>query len=98
MLGSHLRELPAAEQWQPIARKKSYEVRLPEDAPEDLVVIIDGKPMVTQLKDVPPANDVLNWAHYRKTDRMLMINTGDGNPAAMHKLQLARNFLPVFCL
>ena len=67
---------------------------MPEGTPDDLIVILEGRPIVTQRKDVPPADDLLNWATYRTRDRVLMVNTGDGNPAAMHKLQFARRIEP----
>jgi hypothetical protein len=94
VIGSRLCELPPANQWRPVAGRKSWQVRLPANAPNDLIVILDGKPIVTQRKDGPPADDTLNWATYRRADRTLMVNTGDGNPAALHKVQRARNFEP----
>ena len=94
VIGSELRELPAADQWMPVGRHKSYQAKLPEGTPEDLIVILDGRPIVTQRKDAPPADDLLNWATYRTRDRVLMVNTGDGNPAAMHKLAFARRIEP----
>ena len=94
VIGSELRELPAAEQWKPIRGRPSYQVQMPAGTPDDLIVILAGRPIVTQRKDAPPADDLLNWATYRVRDRVLMVNTGDGNPAAMHKLQFARRIEP----
>jgi len=104
IIGSELRELPPADQWTPIEGHKSFQVQLPEGTPDDLIVILDGKPMATQYvaenvpdnavgvkcKDAPPDDNKLNWAVYRNRDRTLMVNTGDGNPATMHKVQYAR--------
>ena len=94
VIGSELCELPPADQWQPIGGRKSYQVQLPAGTPDDLIVILHGRPIVTQRKEVPPADDLLNWATYRAGDRTLMVNTGDGNPAALHKLQFARRIEP----
>jgi hypothetical protein len=108
VIGSELRDLPSAEHWQPIPGHKSFEVKLPDDTPDDMLVILDGKPMATQYvaenvaeqanglkcRDAPPDDAKLNWAIYRKSDRTLMVNTGDGNPAAMHKIQRARRIEP----
>ena len=42
---------------------------------------------------MPPHDKDQMWATYRKSDRTLMIVAdGQGNPAARHKLQLARQF------
>ncbi len=97
VIGSELRELPPADQWKPIGDRKSYRVQMPADTPDDLIVILDGRPIVTQRKDAPPADDLLNWATYRSGDRTLMVNTGDGNPAALHQVQFARRIEP-FCI
>ena len=94
VIGSELRDLPAPDQWKPIDGHKSYQVQMPEGTPQDLIVILEGRPIVTQRKDVPPADDTLNWATYRTSDRTLMVNTGDGNPAAIHKLGFARRIEP----
>ena len=94
VIGSRLCELPAADRWKPVPGHKSWQVQLDEGAPADLIVILDGRAIVTQFKDEPPADDKLNWATYRRGDRTLMVNTGDGNPAAVHKLQRARHFEP----
>ena len=68
-------------------------MQLPEGTPDDLIVILDGKPIVTQLKDTPPDEKDKMWATYRKSDRTLMVVAeGKGNPAAAHKLQLRGSF------
>ena len=95
VIGSEVHELPAADQWEPIDGSQSYRVQMPAGTPDDLIVILAGKPIVTQRKETPPADDRLHWATYRVRDRMLMVNTGDGNPAAMHKLQFARRIEPL---
>ncbi len=96
VIGSELKELPAAAQWKPIDGHKSYSVQMPEGTPEDVIVILEGRPIVTQRKDDPPPDDQLNWATYRVKDRTLMVNTGDGNPAALHKVQFARRIEPFY--
>ena len=94
VIGSELRELPPPNQWKAVGGRKSYQVQMPAGTPDDMIVILDSRPIVTQRKDVPPADDLLNWATYRTTDRTLMVNTGDGNPAAMHRVQFARRIKP----
>ncbi len=94
VIGSEPVDLPPPEQWKAIDGHKGYQVQLSPETPRDMIVILEGKAIVTQAKDSPPNDDDLNWATYRASDRMLMLNTGDGNPAAMHKLQRARNFEP----
>jgi hypothetical protein len=92
-VGSVPRDLPPADKWQAVPNRKSWSVQLPEGTAHDLVVILDGKPIVTQLKDTPPDDKEEMWATYRKSDRTLMVLTdGKANPAAAHKLQLARQF------
>lgn len=94
VVGSVLRDLPAADRWQPIQGRPSYQVSMPAGTPEDLIVILDGRPIVTQYRGTPPDDDKLNWATYRRSDRVLVVNTGDGNPAAVHKAQFARRVEP----
>ncbi|MEI7903634.1 MAG: right-handed parallel beta-helix repeat-containing protein, partial [bacterium] len=118
IIGSELRELPPADQWEPIEGHKSFQVQLPEGTPDDMIVILDGKPIPTQFcgidpkklnpiffKEGPPDDNKLNWAIYRISDqttpdglrlagRTLIVNTGDGNPAAKHKVQQARRVEP----
>ena len=82
IIGSELRELPPANQWKQIEGHKSFEVKLPEDTPEDMIVIMDGKPIPTQFcgldpkkvhpilfKEGPPDDGKLNWAIYRISDQ-----------------------------
>ena len=90
-LGSVLRELPRAAQWRPLAHSKSWAVTLPDEPPKGATVILDGKPIVTQFKDAPPEENKLDWATYRAAGRVLMVNVGGYNPAARHRLQLARS-------
>ena len=51
VIGSELRELPAADQWKPIGGRQSYQVQMPPGTPSDLIVILAGRPIVTQLKE-----------------------------------------------
>ena len=71
-LGSILRDLPPAKEWRPLKGSKSWAVTLPAAPPEDAIVILDGKPIVTQLKDTPPEGSRLDWATYRAADRTLI--------------------------
>ena len=91
-IGSVLRELPPAEKWAQIPGSKSWATQLPADSPDNPMVILDDKPIVTQLRDTPPRDEDEKWATYRKSDRTLMINASGVNPAANHKLRLARDF------
>ena len=94
-IASILREVPAAEAWKPVAKSKSWSVQLPPGQPKDLTVLLDGKPIVTEFTNAPPLDDDLNWATYREDDRTLMVNAGGPNPAATHKLQLARSMFGI---
>jgi hypothetical protein len=94
VVGAEPVDLPPAEQWKAVDGHKSYQVQLPPDTPKDVIVVLDGKAIVTEAKDAPPNDDDLNWATYRASDRTLMVNTGEGNPAAMHKIQRGRNIEP----
>lgn len=85
-----LRDLPPANQWKPIAGSKSWSVVLPEKQPEDMVVVLNGKAMVTEHQDKPPLDSDLDWATYRASDRTLMINADGKNPAEAGKLKLGR--------
>jgi len=89
-VGCILRDVPSAKQWQPLGNSKSWAVALPEAQPKGLIVVLDGKPLVTQFLDTPPDDKKLDWATYRAADRTLMVNVGGYNPAARHKVQLAR--------
>ena len=89
-IGSILRDLPPAPQWRAVEGSKSWSVTLPEALPKDGIVVLDNKPIVTQFKDTPPDQDKLDWATYRAADQTLMVNVGGYNPAANHRLQLAR--------
>jgi hypothetical protein len=92
-VGSIPRDLPPAGEWKAVPNSRSWSVQLPEGTPDDLIVILDGKPIVTQRKDTPPDEKDTMWATYRKLDRTLMVVAeGKDNPAAAHKLQLARQF------
>ncbi len=94
VIGSELVDLPPTAEWTPVPGHRSYQVQLPEDTPGDMIVILDGKAIVTQASNEPPNDEELNWATYRSSDRTLMLNTGDGNPGLRHKLQRARDFEP----
>jgi hypothetical protein len=95
-IGSRLRDLPPAEAWQPIPGSKSWAVQLPEEPPPVPQVIVDERPVVTVLTNTPPPDKEAPWATYRAADRTLMVNVGGANPAATHKLNLARYFQGIF--
>ena len=91
-LGSILHDLPPAAAWKLIEKTKSWAIQLATDQPKDVTVILDGMPIVTEIKDTPPLDANTNWATYRPSDRTLMLNVGGESPAAGHTLQLARDF------
>ena len=91
-IGSVLHGAPAADQWKPIEKSRSYGVKLPGGQPKDLTVVLDGKPIVTEPKDSPPPDDKARWATYRASDRTLMLNLGGEGPAG-HTIQLSRDMV-----
>ncbi len=91
-IGSMLHNAPAADQWKPIEKSRSYGVKLPGGQPKDLTVVLDGKPIVTEPKDIPPPDDKARWATYRASDRTLMLNLGGEGPAG-HTIQLSRDMV-----
>ena len=93
-IGSTPRPLPAAQAWKPIPGSKSFSTVLPEPVPDDMMVLVDDKPVVTQLKDTPPKDDQIVWATYRKGDRTLMFNANGKNPAEGVTLRYIRKYEP----
>jgi hypothetical protein len=93
-IGYTPRPLPGKEAWQPIPNSKSFAAVLPEPPPDDLLVLIGDKPVVTQLRDAPPKDDQVAWATYRKSNRTLMINANGRNPAEAGYRQYSRKFEP----
>ena len=93
-IGFTPRPLPAAQAWKPIAGSKSFSTVLPEPVPDDMLVLADDKPVVTQLKDAPPKDNQLIWATYRKSDRTLMFNANGKNPAEGVTLRYIRKYEP----
>ena len=75
-IGSVLRNVPPTKLWQPLVNSKSWAVELPLQPPKDLVVVLDGKPLVTQFRETPPEEKKLDWATYRSADRTLIVNVG----------------------
>ena len=94
-LGSLLRALPPAAVWQPVPGTRSWSVVLDANQPTDMVVIVNGRAIVTQHTNTPPPDLAAPWATYRAADRTLMVNVGGPNPAAQHALHLARNFTAI---
>lgn len=91
-IGSILHDAPAADQWKPVEKSRSYRVKLPGGQPKDLTVVLDGKPIVTEPKDIPPPDNKAKWATYRASDRTLMLNLGGAGPAG-HRIQLSRDMV-----
>lgn len=100
VIGSELTDLPPADQWKPVPGHTSYAVQLPPDTPGDMIVILDGKAIVTEATNALPKDEELNWATFHaaaapeRAGITLRVNTGDGNPAALHKLRRARDIEP----
>jgi hypothetical protein len=82
--------LPVEGTWQAIPGSKSFQIKLAKDLPDDVVVILNDKPLRTQAKDTPPPNDKPLWVTYRKADRTLMFNTNGKDPSSLGKLEYSR--------
>ena len=82
--------LPVQGDWQPVLGSKSFQVKLTTQVPDDFLVLLDGKPILTWPQDSPPKDDKVNWASYRKSDRTLMFNTGGKNPGGLGKFEYGR--------
>ena len=89
-LGSNVRPLPTEGKWVPIPGSKSWQVKLTGQMPEDLMVILDGKGILTFNEDGPPKDDKPKWATYRKADRTLMFNAAGKDPAALGTFEYGR--------
>jgi hypothetical protein len=89
-IGYQPRPLPTNGDWQPIANSKSFQTKLTQDVPEDFLVLLDGKAILTWMQDTPPKDDKLNWASYRKSDRTLMFNAGGKHPDQAGKFEFGR--------
>jgi hypothetical protein len=89
-IGYPPRPLPADGQWKPIAGSKSFQIKLTQEVPDDFLVLLDGKPIVTWTKNAPPADDKVNQATYRKADRTLMFNANGKDPATQGRFAYGR--------
>jgi hypothetical protein len=84
------RPLPVQGDWQPIPGSKSWRIKLHQDVPQDFLVLLDGKAILTWMQDGPPADKKVNWASYRKSDRTLMFNADGKNPGRLGKFTYGR--------
>jgi hypothetical protein len=84
------RPLPVQGDWQPIPGSKSWQIKLNRDVPQDFLVLLDGKAILTWMQDGPPKDKKVNWASYRKSDRTLMFNAGGKNPGQLGKFTYGR--------
>jgi hypothetical protein len=82
--------LPAEGKWKPVEGSKSFQITLDQDVPEDFLVLLDGKPIVTWMKDAPPPAEKINQAAYRKADRALMFNANGKDPATLGRFEYGR--------
>jgi len=89
-LGCVPHALPAAEQWQPVPGSKSFRTVLPEQTPDDMLLLVDDKAVITLYKAVPPKDDQAGWGAYDKATRTLMFNANGKNPAQAAKMQYIR--------
>jgi hypothetical protein len=69
--------------WQPIAGSKSWQIKLTNDVPEDFLVLLNDKHIVTFMTNAPPDDAKINRATYRAADRTLMFNANGKNPASL---------------
>ena len=53
-IGYQPRPLPVQGDWKPIPGSKSWQIRLTRDVPEDFLVLLDGKAILTWPQDRPP--------------------------------------------
>ena len=101
-LGCRPRPLPVQGEWKPIQGSKSWQIKLDRDVPDDVQVLLNGKAILTFMRDTPPAEEKIKFmyqpkpldmsAAYRKSDRTLMFNAKGKNPATLGKFEYARNF------
>ena len=84
------RPLPTEGKWEPIPGSKSWRIRLAADVPEDFMVVLEEKAILTFYEDGPPKDEKVNWATYRKADRTLMFNANGKNPAGLGQFEYGR--------
>ena len=76
--------------WQAIPGSKSFQIKLAKDLPEDVVMILNDKPLLTRLKDIPPPDGKPLWVTYRQADRTVMFNSNGKDPSSLGKLEYSR--------
>jgi hypothetical protein len=61
------RPLPGQSNWEPVPGSTSWQIKLQADVPEDFLLLLDGKAILTWPQDGPPRDDKVNSASYRKS-------------------------------
>ena len=89
-IGYQPRPLPVQGDWQRIPGSQSWQIKLTEDVPQDFLLLLDGKAILTWTQDGPPRDEKVNWAAYRRSDRTLMFNAKGKNPGRLGKFQYGR--------
>ena len=89
-IGYRPRPLPAQGDWQPMPGSKSWQIKLTADMPQDFLLLLNGKAILTWIQDTPPKDEKVNWASYRRSDRTLMFNANGKNPGQLGKFQYGR--------
>jgi hypothetical protein len=89
-IGYKPRPLPVDGKWEPLANSKSWQIKLSQDVPEDMLVLLEGQHIVTFMQDGPPKDDIPDRAAYRKSDRTLFFNAGGKDPGTLGKFDYGR--------
>jgi hypothetical protein len=89
-IGYQPRALRVQGDWQSVAGSKSWRITLAADVPDDFLILLDGKPILTWLQDTPPKDEKVNWAAYRKSDRTLWFNANGKNPGLLGRMEYGR--------
>jgi len=89
-IGYQPRPLPVQGEWQPIPGSKCWQIRLTQDVPDDFLVLLDGKAILTWPQDGPPKDEKVNWASYRRSERTLMFNANGRNPGQLGQFAYGR--------
>ena len=95
-LGFPPEPLPVEGKWEPVPGSKSFQIKLAKDVPDDLVLILNERPLNTKLKHGPPPDGRALWATYRKADRTLMLNNNGKDPSLLGKLEYSRRSTPLW--
>lgn len=89
-VGYRPRPLQFSGDWKAVQGSKSYQVKVASDVPEDFLVLLDDKPIITFMQDAPPKDEKPNRASYRKSDRMLRFNANGKDPSTLGKWEYGR--------